>query len=641
LAGVVAGSSVNSNGQNASMSAPCGPSEQEVISTCCRAAGLSGFDVDAADTYGGGGFLADAVEVSSWARILRIAEGDTNPLGFTCMKTQQGNSTHAAGASSLMRAIYANQCGTLTPNCHLAQMNPHIDFCDQPASFATEMVEFRLRSSYYGALARGFGGTNSSAIAWGQVEEDKLTPTARRPERERLLFWPGGGGQLESSAQPRKGFHIAGTFTQWEPEPMEMEGTGVYGYDLTLGENRWEQFQVWLDGDPNKCLHPDGPKAARLTKVHGPDPTPEGFTWHIEGRTWSVPSSPEQGRATAALGDGTQAVAAPGAEGEQLAEVGGVDRGLIGAKYRVRLHIAGKYRMVDWERLSGKPEDKADAAPALQAAQALPPSSYCVSADWNGWGFQEMTSVPQADGSGSAFELEVQLLRPGGEFQIVRNRDWHQVFYPHEELSSCGDPKSVGGPDDESDGRTWFLDGKPGDVFRIELRRSNEQGFDVRQVFWEKTGERALSEEQKEAVFRTRYAVFGSWDGGNRLRELKWSGTYYYFYVELGSEVKESFQLVQELDWDKIFHPSVPDASPSTEHEIQGPSFGDGRTRGLNWTLGKEGYEKAGDLFEVKVYQKVMLFQRFITKVEWAKVPSGKSLKDAEAEGLVLRRTRR
>mmetsp|Transcript_61872 Transcript_61872/g.180834 ORF Transcript_61872/g.180834 Transcript_61872/m.180834 type:complete len:1030 (-) Transcript_61872:170-3259(-) len=633
LLGVIAGTSMNNNGRNVAMNAPHAPSLQELIGHCLRAPALSGFDVDGVECYGAGGLLSDAVEVSAVSRMFRGRDGDSEPLCCACIKTLNGNSQHATGAVSILRTFFANGWGMITPGLHLHQINPHIDAVEDPVHFVSEAVEFRMRSSYMGSLARGFGGSNACALAWGRAEDQRLQPAPKLPERDHLVFWPGGGGSLSSDVQPRKGFHIAGTFTQWDPEPMEMERSGVYAFEFTLGENRWEQFQIWLDGDPKRCLHPEEAKATRLTKVFGPDPTPEGHTWLVEGRTASMLEDAEE--ATAALGDGSEAAAAG-----QLAafrEVGGIDRALIGARYRVRLHVTGKYRMVDWERLTGRPEDESQVEVVAEAAQALPQSSYFISADWNGWGFEPL---PETESPG-IYSLDVHLIRSGGEFQIVRNRDLEQVLYP---LNGgfAGEASGIGGPDDQGEGRAWSLNGRRGNTFRIELSRRNENGLDVRNVSWKKTGDQDLSEEQKEALSRTRYAVFGSWDGGTRMRELKWGSTdYYYFFVQLGSEGKEEFQLVQDFDWGMIYFPSKADATPDVEHEIIGPSPGDGRSTGLNWTIGKDGYEKPGDIFEVKAFVKAGFFGRSLHKITWSKVSGSRDLQEAEAEGLILRRSRR
>jgi len=639
LIGVVAGSATNHNGRSASFNAPNGPAEQEVLSMGLRAAGLSGFDIDASECYAMGGFLSDAVEVSSVMRILRFTDQSEEVLGLTAIKSSCGSMSWAAGAVSFARTLLGHHWGCLTPNVHLRQVNPHIDAFDQPMCLIGETVELPMRSSYTQSMARGFGGMNAAVIAFGSMDPEKRKPAPPNPERDRLIYWPGGGGKLDAAAVPRKGFYIAGTFTQWEPEPMEAESAGVYGFTMTLGENRWEQFQIWMDGDSRKCLYPDLPKAPKQTAVCGPSSSSNGNAWHIEGRTQKTDQYPEA-LALPDVGEDEGVVAVPADLASRQVEVGTVDRGLIGARYRIRLQIAGKYRLVDWQRLSGKPEDN-DVPGALEAALTLPKSAYYVTGDFNGWGFQEMSELPQGDGASAHFAIDLHLLRPGGEFQILRNRDFDQALYPLQEMAGCEDPTAVGGPDDESFGRAWFLDGKAGDRFKLELRRSRRTGRDEKQVFWTALGPEPLSEAQLERAKLPRFAVFGSWDGGARLRGLSWAGSYHYFYVELGDDARASFQLVREFDWDAIFHPSVADAHGGVPHQVKGPSPGDGRSRGLNWTIGLTGSETSGEIYEVRVFHEDRVIGAVVSKVEWSRVPSGVDLSEAEAEGLVLRARKR
>jgi polyketide synthase-associated protein len=641
LVGVIAGSSIGSNGAGAKMSAPNGPCEQHLMQMALHHAGLSGYDINAAECYAMGRFLDDAVEVSSSMRIFRQADDCDDPMPMTSFKTNVGNQSYGCGCASLLKAFLSCYRGHMTPNLHCSQLNPHVDgWSDQPIQVVTEAFEFGMNSTYYSVFSKGFGGTNAIALAWGRLGEDHIPPPPKKPESERLVFWPGGGGSLSSAATPKKGYQICGTFTGWEPEPMEAESTGVYAFTVTLSENRWEEFQIWQDGDPKKSLYPHEPKAGKLTQVKGPDAATGGNCWHIEGRsswTFDVPIAPTR----PAIGDGTEGALAT--TGEWI-EVSGLDRGLIGAQYRIRLHVSGKYRMVDWERLSGKTED-ADTSELLDNAKALPESKYYVTAEFNGWGTEVMTQAPQDDPNTGLYTFDVQLIRPGGEFQIVRNKDWSQVMYPTAELSGNDDPSDVNGPDEGNDGSTWYLHGRAGDCFRIELSRSRATCLDVKTVSWKLTETKELTEEQNQIAVRTRYAVFGSWDGGKRLRELQWTGSYYRFFIELGGDVKESFQVVEDMDWDRIWHPSKPDANSSVQHEILGPK-NDGTSVGLNWVIGKEGFEAAGEVYEVKVIDQpgprtaFAWSGRKVTSVTWQRVPRGFNLAEFEAIGLVLRKRR-
>merc|ERR1719265_2882079 len=108
---------------------------------------------------------------------------------------------------------------------------------------------------------------------------------------------------------------------------MKAEGRGTFGFAVTLGEAGFERFQIWLDGNSSKVLHPGSHEGVKDVQVHGPVPQAEcfGSCWQIDGRhklQWSDD------------------------EGGSLVKVGGPDVGEPGEQYRVKLETNGKYRGV-------------------------------------------------------------------------------------------------------------------------------------------------------------------------------------------------------------------------------------------------------------------------------------------------------
>ncbi|CAJ1405861.1 unnamed protein product [Effrenium voratum] len=588
------GSSVRHTGHGASLAAPHGPTEQEVISTAVYAAGLTGMDIDATENYGIANMLADPVEVNSCSRVLRLADDDDAPLLMRASKTSVGNALHAGSALSLMQAILTSVAGSIAPNLHLLQSNPHLDVGQLPLGIVTEVVPYRMTSTFVNSFARGFGGTNVSMVSFAAKDVKQLPePSAPMPLSDQLVYWPGGGGKTDTASMPEKSFDIAGTFSEWQPEPMTKESEGVYSYVVTLGENRWEQFQIWLDGDPTRCLCPEQHKAGSKSGVHGPAVSPPSC-WLLEGR-------PQGELRLRAKGDRTEEVPK--------------GQGLAGSKWRVRLCIAGKWRMVEWEKLD---------EPLVPAAD-LKKGAYFVTADFSGWGIE-----PMEDAGAGEWKFQVHLIRPGGRFQILRNRDLEQTLYPDLE-------GTLKGPDDSADGRCWLLRGDQRDIFQITLRRHIEEGLDQKAISIERLGEKELSEDQVRQLGRLRLSAFGTWDpgaGGSRMRELPWAGSCFHFFVRLGAQGKESFQLLEDFSWNRVIHPSVANARSSVAHTVVGPELGDGRARGLNWTIGLDGYEKPGDVFEVQVYGETR-----VERVKWQRVEpriSAARIQKAEDEGLLF-----
>merc|ERR1712048_297266 len=131
-----------------------------------------------------------------------------------------------------------------------------------------------------------------------------------------------GGGELADDDMPRKkaGYFIAGTWSRWKPDQMEDEGHNSFGYTVTLGENRWEKFQIWLDGNEERGLRPSVPSARQGTRVRGPSTDVAGFSWAIDGRPWANQEE---------ISDGSEVVT--------VIPPDHADVGKIGDRYRVHL----------------------------------------------------------------------------------------------------------------------------------------------------------------------------------------------------------------------------------------------------------------------------------------------------------------
>jgi polyketide synthase-associated protein len=588
LFGTVAGGFMNMNGKAASMHAPHGPGEQECISSAIRNACITPSDVDGVDCDAKGFFLDDAIEVSSHWRshrndlsAYRKDVVNEEPLTLCATKSSSCNQVECAGLTQIIKVLQSMAMGHWMPNLHLRQLNPHIEG-ELPLNIMNECLEFPFQSSFTGCMNRGYGGSNVYFVLWGQVDPTRSPPPPKL-DREAVTWWPGGGGDLEHDYQPRKkdGYFIVGSWSSWEsPERMTAKGDGVYTFKVTLGENSFERFQIWLDADSTRVLHPGDPNMPRGCAVFGPDLDSQSGvavlreggapTWLIDGRS-EILASRDAANYTAS---GLTAIPIK-AEGEETTEstmyqVGNVDMGKPGDEYLVTLRINGKWRMVDWEKLATKSTD-------------IALGKYYVAGSWNKWHLQEMQSTSSSPG---VYKLQVRIIKGGGEFQIVRDADWGQVLYPDAHASA------VLGPDDQYDeGAVWQLNGQQGDNFEIELVRTvNAAEEDTKTVSFNLVSNSRPSIVEINNASRLSYGIIGSWDGWSRAREMEDTGSSFQFYVELGSEGQESFQLMVEGQVTMTLYPSQADANPYMEHTIVGPS----RPKpDVNWTIGATPQDRA------------------------------------------------
>jgi hypothetical protein len=506
-----------------------------------------------------------------------------------------GNLVEAAGIACLTRVIMGCTHGFMTPNCHLHQINPHAEK-ENKENYLTEVLEFPMDSSYYGCTSRGMGGTNVHCLVFGSCDAWKLPDTSEEQKPVAMNFWPAGGGDMEETMYA-SGYFIAGTFNNWNPEKMSDMGGGTYGYTMTLGENRWEDFSVMLDKDKNRTLHPQVAKGIKGCAVDGPDGN-QTNCWRIVGINQVV----ENG--------GTPALSDEGGAKSGMLELTSGDSGKPGDKYRIMLKVAGKFKTVVWEKLGESSPDSVTAG------------SYYVTGNFNGWTFSPMTK------DGDAWTCEVLLLRTCGEFQIVRNEDWHQVICPTTHKATA--LTDGYGPDDavEARGYTWFIDGVPGDVFKIKFtRKATEEfgpsGFDLKEVTWEKLRTDTLNTEQKILAERPHFGAVGTWNGWTGpMTELAFESQElgrsmcFVFYVIIGPSGQESFQLLHDLDWNNVVHPSRPAPVSTTPHYVLFTSPNDGSAMNLVWTIGEGDGAYPGATYAVKAYSR----QGYVAQVTWSQV---------------------
>lgn len=447
--GALAGSTMNNNGRSAGLTAPNGPAEQEAVADAVRNANISVYDVDHVEAFGVGSFLADAIEVGSFLRAHR-SEEIREPLPLTAQKSSFGNQVEASAITAFLKTLQSAEWATMTPMAHLHQANPHIEASEQPALLLTEALEYKMQSAFAGNMSRGNGGSNAYLLSWGCLNYEKAPTASPAIAKEVIAFWPGGGGALEREKAPAREYSIVGSWGQFpEVGTMEPEGDGVYGYTVTLGENRWEWFLIWLDGDANRVLHPGYCRASKDFPVLGPVEDAEGACWLIDGRPEYV-----------------------AVEGEdELREVPTADYGRPGDQYRVHLRVAGKWRIVDWERLNRRPNEADEPALAVPIV-----GRYYVTGDWNDWELLELQKGAQP----GCFSLDFTTTRPSHEFQLLRNKDWCQAIYPATNPSAS----EALGPDDQGVGYCWKLQAPPGTAMRIEFQRQQDGKSDEMRVTW-------------------------------------------------------------------------------------------------------------------------------------------------------------
>jgi hypothetical protein len=567
-------------GQAATMGTPHGPAEQELIAKACREGRIAPASVDAIECFADAMLMGDAVEMSSAKKVL--CDGARPPLGMTSVKSNFGNGIQGSGMLAIFKVLYGQAYGWQSPSLHLRAINPQVD--DLEGTFVNdENVLFPTRTSLVQCNSIGWGGTLGSCICSCGIDGERTAPPKPALEQEPLIFWPGGGG--DELAEPTKSYYILGSWSGWEPEAMEKEGPGVYGFMITLGANRYEEFQILYDGDYSKVLHPTITGAPAGSSVEGPDEEGSGCTWAIDGRVFLYSLADGSDMSNLATLPPIEGVA-PGSPQPGTKEGYYESTSGLGDQYWVRLSIAGKWRVVTWERISGC-EDISEVTkdPVIMG-------KYYLTANFNMWTFEEMTS---SEASPGVYSKEVRMLRKGGHFQICRNKDQSQIFHPED--AGAERPGPVLGPEMAESYLSWSLSGAAGDVFRITFQRVMDAGVVRTLVDWTKVREEPLTPAEHLTARRKRFAIIGTWNSYKEASPMTWNDSAFTYTVEVGSGGSESFQILVEGNaYDRLI-PSLADASPHDNHEMLQGSAGN------SWAIGVHANDgdATGKKFEVSL----------------------------------------
>ncbi|CAK9040132.1 Phenolphthiocerol/phthiocerol polyketide synthase subunit C ((Phenol)carboxyphthiodiolenone synthase subunit C) (Beta-ketoacyl-acyl-carrier-protein synthase I) (Phthiocerol synthesis polyketide synthase type I PpsC) [Durusdinium trenchii] len=200
---VLLGSCANQDGRSASLTAPHGPSQQMCIRASLAEAKLEPGEVQVGECHGTGTALGDPIEIGAMKSVQFNKR--SNPLLHASAKSNVGHEEANAGTCGFIKVCMLLNGGVSTPNPHLTALNPHLDTNAYPVMFTNELTCTARRDMCAGVSSFGFGGTNSRADLWADVEKGpykdgtqmELTPSEGAKWIKRLLDSETTGSQYQ------------------------------------------------------------------------------------------------------------------------------------------------------------------------------------------------------------------------------------------------------------------------------------------------------------------------------------------------------------------------------------------------------------------------------------------------------------
>lgn len=579
---LLGGTGINTRGQSSALGSPSGPAVKDVVSKAMRDARFPAFVVDAVEASASGEVLADQVELKVMNAFLHHQDDKAQAIAISSSKASFGQLGAPSGLVGLARFIVLLERGVHGPQIHLHELvDAQLD--EEARSrmlFLTEATEARGYAQIYGVSSFGRSGSNCHQVLLGQ----KPTPP-EQPQFRSIQWWP-GSKRSEQAWHVLRGYFLVGTMTAWtEGLRMEEESEGVYGYTLTMGDNNWEKFQIWIDEDPDKVLHPQYSDEGSESIIQGPaGDVPQALCWKISGTREEVrfvnevqfealekSGTPVQGpECLVAFG---RDYVPPNTENDIMKmPVVNLNAGLEGQpgdKYRIRLYVQGAYKRLEWSKAKG-----VDAVAPLGRRKFQ--HTFSVIGDHSHWFFEEMKEVTKG-----VYSLEVQILKSPSNFQIYRDRDFDQGFYPD-------DAGEILGPDGCGHGLHWKLQGEVGDVFQITFERQVHRKEDKKSISWQHVGSKPVDFEERAKDHN--YYIAGSWndfkDCKAMKKEVDENGMVsFHQEIIIGKSGTEAMQILLDRNWLAAVHPDRDQATQNDGHDIQGPDDGGA---GKYWAIGAD-----------------------------------------------------
>ena len=124
---MLCGTAVNQDGRSSALTAPHGPSQQQVMRSCLLASEIDACSVQVLQMHGTGTPLGDPIEVgAASAVLLSDAQARTFPVHMSAVKSNIGHTEAAAGMAGMVQLTGALMNKSNTAITHLRHVNPHI-----------------------------------------------------------------------------------------------------------------------------------------------------------------------------------------------------------------------------------------------------------------------------------------------------------------------------------------------------------------------------------------------------------------------------------------------------------------------------------------------------------------------------------
>lgn len=251
------GSRVGQNGRSATMTAPSGIAQEEVIMKTLREANIRPPESTFWNCHGTGTALGDPIEVGGIRRV-QARERRLTPLLLCTNKPMTGHLEGGAAMTTLIAATLQVKSASTPALCHFRRLNPNLD---QSFDFVitNEVLTSNVANNNVHVSSFGFGGTNAHCILWGTAQSESMDAVALVLSRIRkmappevrvngddpsLWEWDGPDVTVKPGDRYRLSFELEDFCVRWTKdvdlaEGVDDDGRGDEGWACCTAPHLW------------------------------------------------------------------------------------------------------------------------------------------------------------------------------------------------------------------------------------------------------------------------------------------------------------------------------------------------------------------------------------------------------------------
>ena len=169
---VIRGTALNQDGASSSLTAPHGPSQEELMRRALIDAGLEASDIGYVEAHGTGTALGDPIELQALGSVYGRSRSGSEPLLVGSLKTNLGHMEAAAGIGGLIKLVLALRHGEVPAHLQFEKPTTHVNWEEINIAVPTDHISWPGRQGRaadkglrIGAVSSfGFSGTNAHLV---------------------------------------------------------------------------------------------------------------------------------------------------------------------------------------------------------------------------------------------------------------------------------------------------------------------------------------------------------------------------------------------------------------------------------------------------------------------------------------------